>query len=65
MLLATQRLPFESRASARTLIPPGRIPTLDGSSAGKRTTVLDWALLTQTRFWASMAMPKGEFSPAT
>ena len=36
---------------------------MDGSSAGNRTTVSDWALLTQTRFWASMATPKGDFNP--
>ena len=32
-------------------------------SAGNRTTVSDWELLTQTRFCASMAMPKGDFRP--
>ena len=34
-------------------------------SAGNRTTVSDWELLTQTRFWASMTMSKGDFSPST
>ena len=63
MLLAIQRLPFESKAMPRTPIPARNDSALDGSSAGNRTTVSDWALLTQTRFWASMATPKGDFNP--
>src|SRR5208282_2944197 len=65
MLLATQRLPFESRATPRTPIPTLKDSAFDGSLAENRTTVSDWALLTQTRFCASMATPKGDFSPAT
>ena len=65
ILLAAQRLPSESKATPRTPIPPRKDSTLDGSSAGNRTTVSVWALLTQTRFWASMAMPKDDFSPLT
>src|ERR1700730_12419304 len=42
MLLATQTLPFESNARARTLIPALKDSTLDGSSAGNRTTMSDW-----------------------
>ena len=34
-LLATQTLPFESSARARTPIPARKVSTLDGSSAGK------------------------------
>ena len=37
----------------------------DGSSAGNLTIVMSRALLTQTRFWASMTMLKGETSPLT
>ena len=38
VLLATQTLPFESRARARTLIPARKVSALVGSSAGNRTT---------------------------
>src|SRR6266436_2832148 len=48
MLLTTQTLPFESSARARTPMPARKDSTLDGSLAGKRTTVSDWELLTQT-----------------
>ena len=65
MLLATQTLPFESNSRARTLIPALKDSTLDGSSAGNRTTMSDWELLTQTRFWTSMTMSKGDFSYST
>src|SRR5271157_5904491 len=65
ILLVTQRLPFESRATPRTLRPQRKDSTLDGSLAGKRRSVSDAELLTQTRFWASMATPKGDISPAT
>ena len=50
MLLTTQTLLFESSARARTLSPARNDSTLVGSSAGNRTTVSDWELLTQTRF---------------
>src|SRR3990172_4412807 len=64
MLLATQTLSFQSSARARTPIPARNDSALEGSLAGKRTTVSDWELLTQTRFWESMTMSKGDFSPA-
>ena len=35
--LATQRLPFESSATPRTLIPTRKVSTFDGSLAGKQT----------------------------
>src|SRR6516162_5968557 len=50
MLLATQTFSFESRARARTPIPARKLSTLVGSLAGKRTTVSDEELATQTRF---------------
>ena len=65
VLLATQTLAFESNARARTLIPHRKVSALEGSSTGKRTTVSDWELLTQTRFCGSMTMSKGDFNPAT
>src|SRR5271166_4846937 len=60
ILLATQRLPFESKATPRPAMPARKVSALDGSLAGNRTTMSDWELLTQTRFCASMAMPKGD-----
>ena len=63
--LATQRLPLESSATPRAPTPTRNVSTLDGSAAGNRRTVSAWELLTYTRFWASMAMPKGDLSPAT
>src|SRR5882757_7996777 len=50
MLLATQALPFESGARARTPMPARKDSALEGSLAGNRTTVSDCELLTQTRF---------------
>src|SRR5262245_64563341 len=50
MLLATQTFSFESKARARTPIPARKLSTLVGSLAGKRTTVSDEELATQTRF---------------
>src|SRR5271166_6139442 len=64
-LLATQTLAFESSARARTTSPAWKVSTFVGSSAGKRTTVSDCELLTQTRFWGSMTMSNGDLSPAT
>ncbi len=64
MLLATQTFSLESSARARTPIPARKVSTLDGSSAGNRTTVSDEELATQTRFWESMTMSKGDSSPA-
>ena len=65
MLFATQTLPLESSARARTPMPQRKDSTLDGSFAGKRTTVSDEELATQTRFSSSMTMSKGDFNPAT
>src|ERR1700758_825138 len=64
-LLATQTFSFESSARARTLIPAWNDSTLAGSSAGNRMTVIDWELLTQTRFWESITTSKGDLSPLT
>lgn len=49
VLLDTQTLPLESNARARKPIPLRKDSTLEGSSAGNRTTVSDCELLTQTR----------------
>src|SRR6516164_5363408 len=65
MLLATQTLPLLSSAKARTPMPARKVSVLDGSLEGNRTTVSDDELATQTRFWSSMTMSKGELSPAT
>lgn len=66
MRLADQILPLESKAIPRTPIPAAEMSSaFDGSSLGKRTIVVSRALLTQTRFWASMTMLKGETSPLT
>ena len=46
----TQTLFFELSARPRTLIPVRKDSTLEGSSAGNRTTVSDEELATQTRF---------------
>src|SRR5208283_1517412 len=64
-LLATQTFSCESSATARTLIPQRKVSALDGSSAGNRTSVSDWELLTQTRFRESTTMSNGDFSAAT
>ena len=64
MLLTTQTFSFESRARARTPIPARKLSALEGSFIGNRTTVSDEELATQTRFWESMTMSKGDFSPA-
>src|ERR1700678_1193568 len=50
MLLATQTLPLESSARARTPIPARKLSALVGSSAGNRTTLSDEELATHTRF---------------
>ena len=62
-LLATQTFSCESSARPRTLMPQRKVSTFDGSSAGNRTSVSDWELLTQTRFWESMTMSNGDFKP--
>ena len=60
ILLATQTLPLESRARPQTPMPARKDSTLDGSLAGKRTTVSDAELATQTRSSSSMTMSKGD-----
>src|SRR5208282_3285321 len=64
MLFATHTFSLESRARARTPRPTLKVSTLDGSFAGKHTTVSDDELATQTRFCESMTMSNGDTSPA-
>ena len=58
ILLGVQRQGADADAAAEGL-------HLRRIVAGNRTTVSDCELLTQTRFWESMTISKGDFSPAT